>query len=285
MLYIYLTLIVVFWIIILNFLYYEIKEKYYLPVVLFPDKKNDLDFTSYEYGDHIPKVFHRTHLNQKIIDKFKNVEDKIKENNPDYEIINYTEEDIIEFIKEFYDERILKAYLSIKDNYGAAKADFFRYLVIYAKGGIYLDIKSGPTKNLDKLLKDGGNNILVSREHNIFSHFWYLHFPGEMIQWTVISPKGHPVMREIIEQCLSNIENDYGEKKNYTGARSVIFMSGPMLFAKVISRSKNKNIKYLSKNMNDHFAKILITYDKSKLVHLGAIIYGDQIDNIIDEYK
>lgn len=279
----YITLTVIIILIILSYyLYYYIKKVNYLPQTLFPSKKDKLNLPVYEYENHIPKVFHRTHLNQELIEHFNDVEQKIKKLNPDYKIINYTENDVIDFIKKYYNLRVLKAYNSIKNNFGAAKADFFRYLVIYAKGGIYTDIKSGPIKNINNLLEEAKNNILVSYEKEYMNSFWYFNFPkGEMLQWTVIAPKGHPVLRELIEQCLSNIENDYNEHKNYIGGRSVIFMTGPMMFTNVIKNSKHKNIKYLKPNMDKYFEKYLTNYDKEKIRHLGTVDYHYQKESVI----
>lgn len=265
----------------LYYLYYYIKRVNGLPERLFPIKQN-IDFPHYKYGDHIPKVFHRTHLNTELINKFKNAEDKIKENNKDYQIINYTEDEVVKFIKEYYNDRILKAYNSIDSKFGAAKADLFRYLIIYAKGGIYVDIKSGPVKNVDKLIKDAKNNILVASENDSMNAFWMFNFPiGEMINWAIISPKGHPVLRDIIERCISNIEYDYSGKENYFGNRGVIFMTGPMLFCYSIINSKNKNIKHLKPNFDGYFDKYLVEYDKTKLKHLGTVDYFEQNGPII----
>jgi inositol phosphorylceramide mannosyltransferase catalytic subunit len=283
--YMYLFLFLIIFILVVYYLYYYIKKVNCLPETLFPLKKKNLEFPVYKYGYHIPKVFHRTHLNQDLINNFNDVEQKIMTENSNFQIINYTEEDVIEFIKEYYNDRILKAYNSIKSNFGAAKADFFRYLVIYAKGGVYIDIKSGPVKNIDRLLKEAKNNILVSYEKESMNSFWYFNFPkGEMLQWAVMAPKGHPVVRELIEQCLSNIENDYSDKKNYIGGRSVIFMTGPMMFTNVIKNSKHEKIKYLKPNMDGYFSKYLTNYDKEKLSNLGTVDYHHQTDNVITEH-
>lgn len=45
-------------------------------------------------------------------------------------------------------------YNIIENGYGAMKADFFRYIIMYFEGGLYLDIKSGLRKNLFLQLDD-----------------------------------------------------------------------------------------------------------------------------------
>ncbi len=54
----------------------------------------------------------------------------------------YENKDIETFLRTHATEDQIKAYLSINPNYGAARADFFRYAVMFYKGGVYLDIKS-----------------------------------------------------------------------------------------------------------------------------------------------
>ena len=51
------------------------------------------------------------------------------------------------FIFEHYGEDFLSIYQKAGTDYGAAHADFFRYLLFFKCGGVYLGCKSGLTKN------------------------------------------------------------------------------------------------------------------------------------------
>lgn len=256
-----------------------------LPNNIYIKREGKIVLPDIEPGKNIPKIFHRTHNTKEVIDNFKDVENKIKDLHPDYEIINYTEEDRIKFIKVNYNKRVLTAYKSIKNNYGAARADFFRYLVIYIKGGVYLDIKSRPKKNIDPLLQKAKDRILISRQGSLFNSFWSLFPPyGECIQWCIVSPKGHLLLKEVILQCIQNIENDYGQYKNYKGAHGVISMTGPVVFTYVYNKFKN-NYKtlYLKPNFDSHFDKNVINYDKKELNRkFGIKDYYIQTDNIVE---
>ena len=51
------------------------------------------------------------------------------------------------YIRREYGESILSCYLRIDPVYGAARADLFRYLLLYRTGGVYLDIKSAARRS------------------------------------------------------------------------------------------------------------------------------------------
>ena len=55
----------------------------------------------------------------------------IKRLNPDYEYHLFDDEDIKAFILEHYGEVVWGYYQRIAPIYGAARADFFRYLLVY----------------------------------------------------------------------------------------------------------------------------------------------------------
>ena len=60
----------------------------------------------------------------------------------DWSIKIFTDKECSKFIKDNFENNIYAAYERINPCYGAAKADLFRYCVIYKLGGIYIDIKS-----------------------------------------------------------------------------------------------------------------------------------------------
>lgn len=247
------------------------------------------DLPEVERGEKIPKIIHRTHENKDLINLFSNIETKIKKENPNYKIINYTSVDIEEFIKNNYSNRIYKSYKSINPKYGAARADFFRYLVIYLKGGIYLDIKSFPIKNLNNLLEKAKNRMIVSSDHSIFSFHWQLLFPyGEYSQWSIISPKGHPVMKEIINRVLGNIESGYLQKELYKGRVGTLCLTGPIMYTNIIKNVKNTNSLYFSSKFYDNYLKKFnsdyYSNKKQKQIHdLGSIRYTNLEEDIVIE--
>ena len=62
--------------------------------------------------------------------------------NPDIDFQLWDDDDIDKFILNEFPPEYYKAFKSINPNLGAAKADFFRYCILYKRGGLYLDLKS-----------------------------------------------------------------------------------------------------------------------------------------------
>ena len=54
----------------------------------------------------------------------------------------YNNSQMESFVKEHFPE-YYESYSSINKEYNVAKTDFFRYMVVYHYGGVYIDIKSG----------------------------------------------------------------------------------------------------------------------------------------------
>src|ERR1700723_370599 len=98
----------------------------------------------------IPRIIHQT-----VPDK-ANLDDLISQNilhlksmNRAWDYRLYDDKDCARFIADRYGAVMLSYYESITPRYGAARADLFRYLLIYEYGGVYLDIKSTIINPLD----------------------------------------------------------------------------------------------------------------------------------------
>lgn len=62
--------------------------------------------------------------------------------NPDIQFQLWNDTEIDNFIRNEFPHHVYAAFRAINPQLGAAKADFFRYCIIYKRGGIYLDLKS-----------------------------------------------------------------------------------------------------------------------------------------------
>lgn len=176
---------------------------------------------------------------------------KIKALNPDWTYHLFDDNDIESFILENYGSHILAYYKRIGKGYGAAKADFFRYLVIYRHGGVYLDIKSTITKPLSEVIR-ANDRYLLSYWNNLpgQGHDGYGHYPGlpdyiergEIIQWYIAASAGHPLLRKVILTMLYNIDhyNPYVDGVGWTGT---VVTTGPVMYTKVIWDALNNDPK------------------------------------------
>lgn len=84
------------------------------------------------------------------------------------------------------------------------KADFFRYLVLLARGGIYSDIDTLALKPAGYWLPDEVDRSSVGFMVGIEAdpdrpdwHEWYSR-RVQFCQWTIVSKPGHPIMRDMV---------------------------------------------------------------------------------------
>jgi hypothetical protein len=161
----------------------------------------------------IPKIIHQTlPSKQTIHPAFQDNISKLKRLNPSWEHRLYEHEDMPLFILNHYGQDILDCFNMIDPRYGAARADFFRYLLMYVEGGVYLDIKSTLTRALDEVLED--------EDHYILSHWphqsdWAnascqrtpeLRPDGEYQIWHIICAPRHPFLAAVIDSVKCRIE-------------------------------------------------------------------------------
>ncbi|PIT13617.1 hypothetical protein BGI32_09115 [Snodgrassella alvi] len=192
-------------------------------------------------GKAIPKVIYQTYKDWESLkpEWYENI-DHICELNPQWKYHFFDDKAVEEFILQEYGKEILEVYLSISPELGPARADLFRYLLIYKRGGVYLDIKTTLTQPLDKVLQQDDVFIL--------SH-WYnqVHQPKELvrlnyqedIQWTILSAAGHPFLRQVLNYVLGNLQV-YNPWLHGVGKRAVLRITGPYAYTCAIEPIKYK---------------------------------------------
>jgi mannosyltransferase OCH1-like enzyme len=222
---------------------------------------------------YIPKkifqiVASKDNLNSHII---KNIE-YIKNINSDWEYKLLDDIDIEEYILNNYNKEYLQIYKKINPDYGAARADFFRYLLMYKEGGVYLDIKSSMSVSLNEIIKENDEYIL--------SHWitkpqkWIIdNENGEFQQWHIICKPNHPFLKKTIENVIDNILNydiyRHGVGKWY----GVLKVTGPIVYTLSIIpllKDHNYTLYYTNTDLNlvysifDHMEHQNILYKDKK---------------------
>ena len=143
---------------------------------------------------NIPKKIYQAWHDKNPKPVFKNYIKKVLEMNPGYEYELFGEGDMYNFICENYDEEVVNCYKQL--NIITAKVDFWRYLVLYKNGGIYIDIDSTFLKPLDELINN--QSAIITREPNA---------PYEYVQWALFFCKNHPILEKTIQIIVYNIKN------------------------------------------------------------------------------
>jgi len=194
----------------------------------------------------IPKLIHQVHT--KGLNSFskqdQNARTTLLKNNPDWEYRFYDYNDMISFIESHYSGRYLHAFLSINPLYGAAQADYFRYLLIYKLGGAYFDIKSFTTCALTNLVLEDDDLIVLEwqggiSEYENFGKHKEIQRGREYQQWNIISSANNDYLAEVIEQVTQNIEN-YSVFKFGYGWSGVLKTTGPIPYTNAIDKIVDK---------------------------------------------
>ena len=208
----------------------------------------------------IPKNIFQTIRNKNNInyDIKENIE-YLRRTNPTYNYFLYDDNDCIDFIKNNYDKEILDVYLTINPKYGPAKADLFRYLLMYKYGGIYLDIKSSCDVPFSQIINDNDRYILTHwsergghRSSELLNNFY-----GEFQQWHIICVPNHPFLKKVIDNVVQNIKN-YDINKYGVGKKMVLNVTGPIAYTKSITPLLDENNHTLYKSHK----KINLIYKK-----------------------
>ena len=145
----------------------------------------------------------------------KDIIDVMKAQNPDYTHEIYTDDEMDKFVHDNYDGEIVECYDRI--DIIVAKVDFWRYLILYKKGGIYLDIDSCFNCPIKDIINEN-DEALITREGN--KSFY--------AQWALFFSKEHPIMKKTIELVVKNI-------KNNQHIHDIHKMTGPTVFTRAIN--------------------------------------------------
>lgn len=183
----------------------------------------------------IPKVIHQLFPTKDLPDVLAENVAKIKAMNPDWEHKIYDHSDRIEYIKKHYGNEILAYYERINPEYGAARADLFRYLLLYKHGGVYLDIKSTTERPFNEVILPSDRYILSNSGPVFASHFTELANTtyGEILQWHIFSSPEHPFLKIVIESVLRNIDT-YSPTIHGVGRYGVFRLTGPVAYSLAI---------------------------------------------------
>lgn len=121
------------------------------------------------------------------------------------------------------------------------KADFFRYLILLARGGIYSDIDTQAIRSAMEWVPDSVPRdtigLVVGIEADPDRPDWKSWYSRriQFCQWTIQSKPGHPVLREVVRSITDNTLALKKTSKLAKFAHSqVIEFTGPALWTDVI---------------------------------------------------
>ena len=214
----------------------------------------------------IPPVIYRTWSTHELPMPFQQAWNFTQENNPKYTQYLFTDGDMNAFMRKYYlkhpiwGNRVFNAFHSINPMYGTARADLFRYALLFQKGGVYMDAKSA-AKNISAIVRRTDGFVTAHWPYLSIVRFWsFVHLrkiKGEYQQWWLASTPRHPVMKRVINKTLLNIEQYQSmyEGKLCNSIRGlvgdslvlylvpsckgvdILWMTGPFVFTKAVDEA------------------------------------------------
>ncbi len=188
----------------------------------------------------IPKKIWQTHeTNILPINICKNIQTIINQNS-DFEYNFHTKEDRINFIKENFDKKVLKAYNKI--NSGAGKSDIWRLAILLKEGGIYFDCDFKLIDNPNKFIE-----IIDKDDEFIHGRNWYIWgFDAPHPNGVLCSTPNHPVIKYAFNSVIDSIINNKPIKNigKHKGWKELECYTGtPHLWKAIIKYTNNVNLK------------------------------------------
>lgn len=151
----------------------------------------------------------QTWKNKTIPYKYHSGINSLKNHNPDYNFIFFTDTDIEVFLKNNYPE-YHNTYLLLPHK--IQKIDFFRYVAVYHYGGYYFDLDISADDKLDKL--NTKNNVAyfpidmhINEKNDEQPRFKKYADLGFLVgQYAFYAPKYHPFIKSLIDGIYNNIQ-------------------------------------------------------------------------------
>jgi len=172
------------------------------------------------------------------------------EKNPGWEYNYYSDESILDFTNDVFGKEWLDILLN-KCPIGVMKSDIWRCMAVYNYGGIYADLDTICTDNIDLWGLDLRKEAIFNVEQSGFILNWI--FMGE-------------AKSKVFESILNNIQRNIYEGKKIS-LDYVYKTTGPIVFTESIKNYIDNNINNIQIINDYHY------FTSNKVVHLNAAKY------------
>jgi mannosyltransferase OCH1-like enzyme len=156
--------------------------------------------------------------------------------NPTYEYIHYNDSAADKFVRETMPDYIYQTYISLPKP--VMKADYFRYIVLLVKGGIYTDLDTVCLRPINTWIQEMTTNktgfiIGIEADASLWD-VWQGDYARQIqfVQWTMAAAPGHPILYQIIKRIADISPTMALENLN---ENQILAWTGPALWTDVIS--------------------------------------------------
>jgi alpha 1,6-mannosyltransferase len=125
------------------------------------------------------------------------------------------------------------------------KADFFRYLILLARGGIYSDIDTSALKSATEWVPSdvprSSYGLVVGIEADPDREDWANWYSRriQFCQWTIQAKPGHPVLRDIVANITEETLKRKAQGTLSKNTKTIIEFTGPALWTDTIFKFFN----------------------------------------------
>lgn len=165
----------------------------------------------------IPKKIYTTWHSKELPEKMQENINKLKKDNPEFDICIYDENDCYKFIEDNFPKEVLLAYNKLIPH--SYKSDLWRFCILYINGGIYLDIKN-------KCINNFKFSSFVDKEYFVndgnFKHTDEITYQS-IYTGLIIAKKNNEILLKTICSIVNNVSKEiYGPNPWYP--------TGPCIF-------------------------------------------------------
>ncbi|KAJ9666254.1 alpha-1,6-mannosyltransferase Och1 [Coniosporium apollinis] len=125
------------------------------------------------------------------------------------------------------------------------KADFFRYLILLARGGIYTDIDTQALKSATEWVPAdvprSSYGMVIGIEADPDRQDWAQWYSRriQFCQWTIQSKPGHPVLRDIVANITEETLKRKAEGRLSKDHKNIVEFTGPALWTDLVFKFFN----------------------------------------------
>lgn len=206
--------------------------------------------------------------------RYKRFQETWQENNPNYRHFLLADEECELMIQSLYATvpDVAKAYKIMPKS--ILKADFFRYLILFARGGVYSDIDTANLKPIDEWVSNAPEishkpnvaGLVVGIEADPDRPDWKEWYARriQFCQWTIQLKRGHPMLRELIAKIteLTLDRESSGQLDKIMGKDSggdIMDWTGPGIFTDMVFEYMN-NILQSPEAFVTHNYEVLVDW-------------------------
>jgi alpha 1,6-mannosyltransferase len=138
---------------------------------------------------------------------------------------------------------VMEAYQALP--FPVMKADFFRYLILLARGGIYSDIDTAALKSATEWVPPdvsrSSYGMVIGIEADPDREDWADWYSRriQFCQWTIQSKPGHPILREIVANITEDTLKRKSEGRLSKDYKNIVDITGPALWTDLIFKFFN----------------------------------------------